>query len=173
MKTTSRIGYRMQDGGILSIYHNEGSPDWLLNILNTHYTDLETVAELIVGGDVSSCWVDDGPNHYESRPPVYDTNICFFTLLLSNINIFSLSNMVDCAVENNVAKFICASFKDIILSTIVIPLPALKFMETILPLVIVIPVAPVKFTSNLLWVELKSNPVPASPDVSISVINNV
>jgi len=78
MKTTSRIGYRMQDGGILSIYHNEGSPDWLLNILNTHYTDLETVAELIVGGDVSSCWVDDGPNHYESRPPVYDTNICFF-----------------------------------------------------------------------------------------------
>ena len=87
MKVTSRIGQKLKDGGILSIYHNNGDYEWLINILNTHYTDAETVAELIVGGDVLSCWVDNKPKYYESRPPIYDTNI--FSFLSNHAEEFS------------------------------------------------------------------------------------
>jgi len=74
MKVTSRIGHRRKDGSILSVYNNDGNYDWLINILKTDYNDVEEVAKLIIGGDISS-WENNKPKHYESRPPIYDTNI--------------------------------------------------------------------------------------------------
>ena len=74
MKVTSRIGFRMRDGSILSIYHNDGSYKWLIDILETHYAEEEKIGQLIANGDIES-WENEVPKHYESRPPIYDTNI--------------------------------------------------------------------------------------------------
>jgi len=74
MKITSRIGFRMKDGSIISIYHNDGDYEWLNHILETSYTEEEEIGKLIDNGDIKS-WEDGVPKHYESRPPIYDTNI--------------------------------------------------------------------------------------------------
>ena len=56
MATRSRIGIELNDGSILSAYHHwDGYPQWLGRILNTHYNTKEKVADLIDGGDMSSC----------------------------------------------------------------------------------------------------------------------
>ena len=86
MATRSRIGIELSDGSILSAYHHwDGYPEWLGRILNTHYNTKEKAAELIDGGDMSSCWSDAcwetklpvgeyGPEYYSQRgedcPPV-------------------------------------------------------------------------------------------------------
>ena len=89
MATRSRIGIELKDGSILSAYHHwDGYPQWLGRILNTHYNSKQKVADLIDGGDMSSCWSDDvwgknrtdgnkyGPEYYSARgedcPPRYD-----------------------------------------------------------------------------------------------------
>ena len=89
MATRSRIGIELKDGSILSAYHHwDGYPEWLGRILNTHYNTREQAAELIDGGDMSSCWSDKvwgkdrtddqkyGPEYYSQRgedcPPRYD-----------------------------------------------------------------------------------------------------
>ena len=89
MATRSRIGIQLSDNSILSVYHHwDGYPQWLGRILNTHYNSREQAAELIDGGDMSSCWNDTvwgkdrtdgqkyGPEHYSQRgedcPPRYD-----------------------------------------------------------------------------------------------------
>ena len=88
MATRSRIGIELRDGSILSAYHHwDGYPQWLGRILNTHYNSKQKVADLIDGGDMSSCWseVSDkdrtdgnwyGPEYYSARgedcPPRYD-----------------------------------------------------------------------------------------------------
>ena len=60
MATRSRIGIELKDGSILSAYHHwDGYPEWLGRILNTHYNTRDKVADLIDGGDMSSCWSDD------------------------------------------------------------------------------------------------------------------
>jgi len=88
MATRSRIGIQIGND-ILSAYHHwDGYPEWLGRILKTHYNTKEKVAELIDGGDMSSCWTDDrwngngtvknaeyGPQYYSDRdgdvtPPV-------------------------------------------------------------------------------------------------------
>jgi len=92
MATRSRIGLELSDGSILSAYHHwDGYPEWLGRILNTHYNTREKVAELIDGGDMSSCWTEDrwvsygsykddeyGPQYYSDRgedcPPRLDAN---------------------------------------------------------------------------------------------------
>ena len=93
MSTRSRIGIELSDGSVLSAYHHwDGYPEWLGRILNTHYNTKEKVAELIDGGDMSSCWTNDrwsndlldrhkeeyGPNYYsyrgEDSPPRLDAN---------------------------------------------------------------------------------------------------
>jgi hypothetical protein len=72
------------------VYHHwDGYPEWLGRILKTHYNTKEKVAELIDGGDMSSCWTDTpfdydgkaskyGPNYYSLRgddsPPRHDAN---------------------------------------------------------------------------------------------------
>ena len=92
MATRSRIGIELNDGSILSAYHHwDGYPQWLGRILKTHYNTKEKVADLIDGGDMSSCWSDSvwgkpfadgrkyGPETYADRgedcPPRYDNNI--------------------------------------------------------------------------------------------------
>jgi hypothetical protein len=100
MATRSRIGLELPDGSILSAYHHWDSyPEWLGRILNTHYNTKEKVAELIDGGDMSSCWTEDrfsidpthgfkvqeyGPQYYSQRgdncPPRLDADLCEYLL---------------------------------------------------------------------------------------------
>ena len=90
MATRSRIGIQLSDESVLSVYHHWDSyPEWLGRILNTHYNTREKVAELIDGGDMSSCWTEErwdsetkvqeyGPQYYSQRgddcPPRHDAN---------------------------------------------------------------------------------------------------
>jgi hypothetical protein len=89
MATRSRIGIELKNGSVLSVYHHwDGYPEWLGRILNTHYNTRAKAAELIDGGDMSSCWTNDrwdtklneeyGPQYYSQRgencPPRLDTN---------------------------------------------------------------------------------------------------
>jgi len=94
MATRSRIGIELSDGSILSAYHHwDGYPEWLGRILKTHYNTKEKAAELIDGGDMSSCWSDAcwetklpvgeyGPEYYSQRgedcPPRIDKNLKVF-----------------------------------------------------------------------------------------------
>jgi hypothetical protein len=80
----------LSDESVLSVYHHWDSyPEWLGRILNTHYNTREKVAELIDGGDMSSCWTEErwdsetkvqeyGPQYYSQRgddcPPRHDAN---------------------------------------------------------------------------------------------------
>jgi hypothetical protein len=89
MATRARIGIQLSDESVLSVYHHwDGYPEWLGRILKTHYNSKELAAELIDGGDMSSCWTDDrwdgsadgsyGPQYYSQRgedcPPRLDAN---------------------------------------------------------------------------------------------------
>ena len=54
MATRSRIGLRLAEDAILSVYHHwDGYPDWLGVHLVQNYTTKEQVAELLDGGDIS------------------------------------------------------------------------------------------------------------------------
>ena len=60
MSTNARIGIKLEDGSILSAYHHwDGYPEWLGVVLKTRYETKEKVAELIDGGNMSSCWSDN------------------------------------------------------------------------------------------------------------------
>ena len=88
MGTRSRIGIQLQDDSILSVYHHwDGYPQWLGKTLKAQYNTKEKVAELIDGGDMSTCWADEiwgkklpkgtyAPEYYSARgedcPPRYD-----------------------------------------------------------------------------------------------------
>jgi hypothetical protein len=80
MATRSRIGIQLADESVLSVYHHwDGYPEWLGRILKTHYNTKDKVAELIDGGDMSTCWNDSNePEYYSQRgdncPPRYDDN---------------------------------------------------------------------------------------------------
>ena len=92
MATRSRIGIELKDGSILSAYHHwDGYPEWLGRILKTHYNSRDKVAELVDGGDMSTCWDDsNNPEYYSQRgedcPPRYDESMEEF---LSNGEEFS------------------------------------------------------------------------------------
>ena len=80
MATRSRIGIQLSDESVLSVYHHwDGYPEWLGRILKTHYNTKDKVAELIDGGDMSTCWNEDNqPEYYSARgedcPPRLDAN---------------------------------------------------------------------------------------------------
>ena len=95
MATRSRIGLELKNGSILSVYHHwDGYPEWLGRILKTHYNTRAKAAELIDGGDMSSCWTDSrwddsadgsyGPQYYSQRgdncPPRLDADLCEYLL---------------------------------------------------------------------------------------------
>ncbi len=81
MATRSRIGIELADGSVLSSYHHwDGYPEWLGRILNTHYNSKDAAAELIDGGDMSTCWGEDKqPEYYSARgedcPPRLDADM--------------------------------------------------------------------------------------------------
>ena len=81
MATRSRIGIQLSDDSILSVYHHwDGYPQWLGRILKTNYNTKKKVAELIDGGDMSTCWDENKlPEYYYERgencPPRLDNNI--------------------------------------------------------------------------------------------------
>ena len=69
MSTNSRIGLRLADDSILSVYHHwDGYPEWLGVTLNQQYNTREKVAELIDGGNMSSCCSD---NEYDFEKQGY------------------------------------------------------------------------------------------------------
>lgn len=86
MATRSRIGIQLKNGSILSVYHHwDGYPEWLGRILNTHYNSRAKAAELIDGGDMSSCWAENKePEYYSARgencPPRHDADLCEYLL---------------------------------------------------------------------------------------------
>ena len=96
MATRSRIGIELKNGSVLSVYHHwDGYPEWLGRILKTHYNTRALAAELIDGGDMSSCWTEDrwnsetkaqeyGPQYYSQRgeecPPRHDADLCEYLL---------------------------------------------------------------------------------------------
>jgi hypothetical protein len=86
MATRSRIGLELADGSILSAYHHwDGYESWLGRILRTHYNSKELAAELIDGGDMSTCWAEDkNPEYYSARgencPPRLDADLCEYLL---------------------------------------------------------------------------------------------
>ena len=60
MSTNARIGLGLADGSVLSVYHHwDGYPEWLGRILKQEYNTKEKVAELLDGGNMSSCWSDN------------------------------------------------------------------------------------------------------------------
>ena len=60
MSTNARIGLKLQDGSILSAYHHwDGYPEWLGVTLKEQYNTREKIAELIDGGNMSSCYSDN------------------------------------------------------------------------------------------------------------------
>ena len=83
MATRSRIGLELSDGSVLSVYHHwDGYPEWLGKTLQEHYNTLESVTELIDGGDMSVCLNDKGepkPSYYseyeQDCPPRLDPTL--------------------------------------------------------------------------------------------------
>ena len=76
MSTNSRLGLRLADGSILSVYHHwDGYPEWLGVTLNKHYNTRESIAELIDGGNMSCCYTDSDWEHEELKEfrPLYYT----------------------------------------------------------------------------------------------------
>ena len=56
MATRSRIGLLLETGYVLSVYHHwDGYPQWLGVTLEKKFNTFDKVAELIDGGDISSC----------------------------------------------------------------------------------------------------------------------
>ena len=56
MGTRSRIGLQLEDGSVLSVYHHwDGYPSGLGKKLVKDYNSKDKIAELIDGGDMSSC----------------------------------------------------------------------------------------------------------------------
>ena len=76
MGTRSRIGLQLKDQ-IISVYHHwDGYPEWLGVTLNKKFNTREKVAELIDGGDMSSCdsvygWDYSEENKREVTAPTY------------------------------------------------------------------------------------------------------
>ncbi len=86
MGTRARIGLQLSDDSILSVYHHwDGYPSWLGRALESHYNTKEKVAELIDGGDMSTCWSDSvwgkklpegecAPEYYTARGEKLENN---------------------------------------------------------------------------------------------------
>jgi len=60
MSTNARIGLKLEDGSVISAYHHwDGYPEWLGVTLKEQYNTKEKVAELLDGGNMSSCYSDN------------------------------------------------------------------------------------------------------------------
>ena len=96
MSTRARIGILLKDLSVESVYqHWDGYPEWLGVTLKEHYNTHESVAKLIDGGNMSSCYSDNEfdyekqefvkqdpkPNYYggDDEAPVLSKNFDDFT----------------------------------------------------------------------------------------------
>ena len=71
MATRSRIGLRLAEDAILSVYHHwDGYPEWLGVHLVKNYTTKDQVAELLDGGDISCIDSDTNWDLKECEPHV-------------------------------------------------------------------------------------------------------
>ena len=71
MATRSRIGLRLADDSILSVYHHwDGYPEWLGVTLNKKFNTKDQVAELLDGGDISCIDSDTDWDRKECEPHV-------------------------------------------------------------------------------------------------------
>ena len=71
MATRSRIGLRLAEDAILSVYHHwDGYPEWLGVTLNKKFNTKAQVAELLDGGDISCCDSDTDWNNEKCEPHV-------------------------------------------------------------------------------------------------------
>ena len=71
MATRARIGLRLAEDAILSVYHHwDGYPEWLGVTLNKKFNTKEQVAELLDGGDISCCDSDTDWNNEKCEPHV-------------------------------------------------------------------------------------------------------
>ena len=60
MSTNARIGLLQEDLTVKSVYHHwDGYPEWLGVTLKEQYNTREKIAELIDGGNMSSCYSDN------------------------------------------------------------------------------------------------------------------
>lgn len=79
MATRSRIGIQLANESVLSVYHHwDGYPEWLGRILKTHYNSRAKAAELVDGGDMSTCWNEENqPEYYgvANNPPRHDADL--------------------------------------------------------------------------------------------------
>ena len=76
MGTRSRIGIKLKDDSILSVYcHYDGYPSFNGRVLREFYNTKEKVSQLINGGNMSCTWTNAGWNN-ETLPeigPLYYT----------------------------------------------------------------------------------------------------
>jgi hypothetical protein len=80
MATRSRIGIKLKDESVLSVYcHWDGYPEFNGKKLQEHFNSYEKAAELVDGGDISCLWTDKdwddkeqefGTLYYEGRGDV-------------------------------------------------------------------------------------------------------
>ena len=71
MATRSRIGLRLAEDAILSVYHHwDGYPEWLGVFLRQNYRTKDQVAELLDGGDISCIDSDSDWNLEKCEPHV-------------------------------------------------------------------------------------------------------
>ena len=71
MATRSRIGLRLAEDAILSVYHHwDGYPEWLGVTLNKKFNTKDQVAELLDGGDISCIDSDSDWNLEKCEPHV-------------------------------------------------------------------------------------------------------
>lgn len=75
MGTRSRIGIKLSDDSILSVYHHYDSyPSWLGRHLVEHFNTKDKVSDLIDGGDMSVCYSTD----------TWNSNFIYQTILRSD-----------------------------------------------------------------------------------------
>ena len=76
MATRAMIALQLTEDSILSVYHHwDGYPEWLGVTLKAKFNTFEKVAELIDGGDMSSCDSNDDWDRKElgeTRPLYYN-----------------------------------------------------------------------------------------------------
>ena len=69
MSTNARIGLLQEDLTVKSVYHHwDGYPEWLGVTLKEQYNTREKIAELLDGGNLSSCYSD---NEYDFEKQEY------------------------------------------------------------------------------------------------------
>jgi len=116
MATRSRIGLRLADDSILSVYHHwDGYPQWLGVTLRDKFNTKEKVAELIDGGDISCCdsdtnWnlekVDLHVQYYNDRgentaPKLHENIDDYFSIGEEYAYVFTLDHEWECYAINH------------------------------------------------------------------------